>query len=72
MQPMQVVVVNQVQVGLRTSTAVFPGWMPVPMRAAMSMPTVPVTTAVSTSTVMPTASGSSGLLLAVLKLTCKD
>ena len=56
---MQVVVVNQVQVGLRTSPAVFPGCMPMSVRAAVSMPAVPVTPAVSTTTVVPTASGSS-------------
>ena len=63
MQPMQVVVVNQVQVGLRTSTAVFPGWVPLPVRTAMSLPAVPVATAVSATTVVPTATGpsSSGL-----------
>ena len=60
---MQVVVVNQVQVGLRTSSAVFPGCVPVPMRTAVLMPAVPVTTAMSTTAVLPTAAGlsSSGL-----------
>ncbi len=57
MQQTQVVVVKQVQVGLRTSAAVFPDCMPVPMRAALFMPAVPVTAAVSATTVMPTASG---------------
>ena len=57
MQQMQVVVVNQVQVGLRASPAVFPGWVPMPMRTAMSVPTVPVTAAMSAATVMPAAPG---------------
>ncbi len=57
MQQTQVVVVREVQVGLRSSTAVFPGCMPMPMRAALSVPAVPVTTALCTTTVMPTATG---------------
>ena len=56
---MQIVVVNLVQVGLRASPAVFPGWVPMPMRTAMLVPTVPVATAVSTATVMPAAAGPS-------------
>ncbi len=59
MQQTQVVVENMVQVGLCTSTAVFPGCLPVPVRTAMSMVTVPVTAAMSTTTVMPTATGTS-------------
>ena len=60
---MQIVVVNLVQVGLRTLPAVFPGCMPVPMRAAVFMPTVPVAAAVSATAVVPAATGpsSSGL-----------
>ena len=54
---MQVVVVKQVQVGLRTSTAVFPGCLPMPVRSAMSFPAVPVTTAMSAAAVVPTAPG---------------
>ena len=63
MQPMQVVVLNQVQVGLRTSTAVFPGCLSMPMRTAVSMPAVPVAPAMSTTAVLPAAAGpsSSGL-----------
>ena len=55
---MQVVVVNQVQVVRLASTAVFPGWVHMPVRSAMSMLTVPVAAAMSTTTaVMPSATG---------------
>ncbi len=57
MQPMQVVVMNQAQVGLRASAAVFPGLVPMPMRTALSVSAVPVTTALCTTPVMPTATG---------------
>ncbi len=57
MQQMQVVVMNMLMDGLRTSTAVFPGRLSMPMRVAVSVLTVPVTTALSTAAVMPTATG---------------
>ena len=59
---MQIVVVNLVQVGLRPSTAVFPGCLPMPMRTAMLMPAVPVATAMSAAAVMPTAAGPRGVV----------
>ena len=62
MQPIQVVVVRRVQVGLRTSTAVFPVCMSMPVRAARSIPTVPVTTAMSSAGAMPTATGPRGVV----------
>ncbi len=61
MQQMQVVVVRKVQVGLRTSTAMFPGCVPMPMRSAVSMPAVPVAVAVW-ATVMLTAPGPRGVV----------
>ena len=66
MQQTQVVVVKQVQVGLRASTALFPGCLPMPMRSAVLVPTVPVAAALSAATVMPPATGSCGLSPAIL------
>ncbi len=57
MQQTQVIVVNQVQVGLRTSAAVFPGCMPMTMRMALSLPIVLAMAAVSATMVVPTATG---------------
>ena len=55
MQQTQVAVVREVQVGLWASTAVFPVWVPVPMRTAVWVPTVPVTAAMSAAAVMTAA-----------------
>ena len=57
MQQTQVVVLNQVQVGLRASTAMFPGWMPLPMRTAMSVPADPGAIVMSVTPVKPHAPG---------------
>ena len=59
MQQIQVVVANQVRGGLLPSTAAFPVCVPMPLRTAMSMPTVPVAAAMSIAVEMPSATGPS-------------